>query len=178
MVLTILKNISQWDYPIYYGKIKNSCSKPPTRKYHQCWISEMVLQITSVVLNPYNKSQHFCQSARYPAYHFSTLKSKCLSGKYMCLSSVQGAELRFPEPDRPKNPTMVLQRKPVIDEINRYTHVNIYIYNIHMSPVPGPPHPPLPPVIYFVLRVYTMLSCMLTCALNSYLSCALRMAQD
>ena len=46
----------------------------------------------------------------------------------MCLSSVQGAELRFPEPDRPKNPTMVLQRKPVIDEINRYTHVNIYIY--------------------------------------------------
>ena len=46
----------------------------------------------------------------------------------MCLSSVQGAELRFPEPDRPKNPTMVFQRKPVIDEINRYTHVNIYIY--------------------------------------------------
>ena len=36
----------------------------------------------------------------------------------------------------------------------------------------------LPPVISFCLRVYTMQSCMLTCTLNSYLSCALRMAQD
>ena len=36
----------------------------------------------------------------------------------------------------------------------------------------------MPHVIYFVLRVYTMLSCMLTYTLNSYLSCALRMAQD
>ena len=35
-----------------------------------------------------------------------------------------------------------------------------------------------PPVISFCLRVYTMLSCMLTCTPNSYLSCALRMAQD
>ena len=29
------------------------------------------------------------------------------------------------------------------------------------------PTPPPPPVTYFVLRVYTMLSCMLTCTLNS-----------
>ena len=53
----------------------------------------------------------------------------------------------------------------------------------HMNPplsrTPTRRHPPAPPpVIYFVLRVYTMLSCMLTCILNSYLSCALRMAQD
>ena len=40
-------------------------------------------------------------------------------------------------------------------------------------------HAPAPSVrADFVLRVYTMLSCMLTCTLNSYLSCALRMAQD
>ena len=38
-------------------------------------------------------------------------------------------------------------------------------------PTPSPPTL-LPPVIYFVLRVYTMLSCMLTCILNSYLSTA------
>ena len=41
-----------------------------------------------------------------------------------------------------------------------------------------PTPPDHPPVTYFVLRVYTMLSCMLTCTPNSYLSCALRMAQD
>ena len=33
--------------------------------------------------------------------------------------------------------------------------------------IPPHPTPPPPPVTYFVLRVYTMLSCMLTCTLNS-----------
>ena len=79
-----------------------------------------------------------------------------------------------------------------------YVYIYIYLYLDTRYICTRPCHPPSPPhgmgpiywphmrsspsppcgVIYFVLRVYTMLSCMLTCTLNSYLSCALRMAQD
>ena len=45
-------------------------------------------------------------------------------------------------------------------------YYNIYI-SLSLPPSLPLPLSPSPPVTYFVLRVYTMLSCMLTCTLNS-----------